>query len=257
MPLPSIGLIHPDEKAMFDDPESSAGSGVIGRLAPGAKTDVAKAEIDGLSRQFRATLSKPAAGFTLHSTRPFDAEAATVARQIPVLGTSLAALLLVMLLACANVGNLLLARGMTRRRETAIRLSLGATWKRVARQFMTEALLLAVRSPGAIGLWIGWFVPVVLVRTFPQVGQIRTSLLAPDLAVFSVALILVLLATVIAGLAPALRLSRPACCTAPATGIPEIVAPVGFERRSWRPRLRSPWCCSSPPACSREPSRMA
>ena len=108
----------------------------------------------------------------------------------------------VLLIACANVANLLLARGTARRREIAIRLAIGAARMRVVRQLMTESLLVAVTG-GAIGLGLAVFAN----RVLAQMLGIRGNF-ALDWRVLGFALGASLVAGILFGLAPALRSTR-------------------------------------------------
>ncbi len=114
---------------------------------------------------------------------------------------------LVLLIACANIANLLLARGVARRREIAVRLALGAGRSRLLRQFLTESLLLSAGG-GALGLLLAWGGSNALV-VFMSNGQERIlPLLSPDLRVLTFTAIVSVVTGVFFGLAPAFRAAR-------------------------------------------------
>ena len=128
---------------------------VLARLAPGASLDQANVELGSIAR--RVELSEKAAfpeyeGWRLVAT-PWAAALLRDAR--PAAFVLLAAIGLVLLIACANLTSLFLARSSTRQRELAVRLALGAGRWRVMRLLMTESVLLAIAG-GAVGLVIAW-----------------------------------------------------------------------------------------------------
>ena len=114
---------------------------------------------------------------------------------------------LVLLIACANVANLLLARGAARQREMAVRLAIGAGRMRLVRQLLTESLVLACLGGGLALLFAAWG-GQALAGLLPQWGAELVLDLKPDLHVLAFTAAVTLLAAVLFGLAPALRATR-------------------------------------------------
>jgi putative ABC transport system permease protein len=114
----------------------------------------------------------------------------------------LGAISLVLLIACANVANLLLARGATRQRETALRQALGAGRARLIRQFLTESVLLAIFG-GVSGLLLGYEVLDLFVRLAPDIPRLNETTI--DLRVLLFSAVLTLGTGLIFSIAPALQ----------------------------------------------------
>jgi predicted permease len=114
---------------------------------------------------------------------------------------------LVLLIACANVANLLIARGFMRQREIAVRLSLGATRGQLVRQLLTESVLLSLIG-GALGIAISVVLTRGLIAFIPQQQPLLIEP-TPDLRILAFTFVLTLVTGVVFGLLPALRASNP------------------------------------------------
>jgi len=125
----------------------------------------------------------------------------------PFVQLSMAVVLLVLLVSCSNVASLLLASGASRAREIAARQCLGAGRIRLARQLLTESLLLGVAA-GGLGVALAVLLVRALVRQEPLASQLGAIEVAVDLRVLGVALAVTLLVSILLGMAPVLQLLR-------------------------------------------------
>jgi putative ABC transport system permease protein len=179
---------------------------VTGRLAPGVSIAQAHAELAGIARSL--STQYPAStdwGTNVRSLIP------DVTRQVePILLSLFAAVGFVLLIACANVANLLLARGAARGRELAVRATLGAGRGRLTRQLLTESVVLALAGGGVSILVAIWGVGalVALVPSGQQPFLVGFNRVAVDGPVLLFTLALSLATALVFGLAPALRASR-------------------------------------------------
>ena len=184
---------------------------VFGRMKPGVAPGETAAELNGIAAQIRKEQPRsPATATRLIVERVRGIPNARSRRQsVPIAAVLMGVVAMVLLIACVNVGNLLLARGAARAREISLRMALGARRRRVMRQLLTESLALAAAG-GALGLVLGVWTSRLLEVLLPTTafGEALRLDLTPDARVMASTAVLALLTTLIFGLTPAWRASR-------------------------------------------------
>jgi predicted permease len=217
-PLSLVPLIHPDGNWLRD--RENQWCRLFGRLAPGVGIGQAQAEMTAVANQVRTVhaphseLSKPVTALVWPGS-PFPRDLDS--------GLKLAILFLmvavgmVLVIACANVASLQLARAASRQSELCLRLSLGASRRRLIRQLLTESALLGLIA-GIIALLFTWALLKVSITMIAQGIPAQWGSLVlhvtPDLGIFAYVFAISLVAGILFGLAPALEGSRSALSSA-------------------------------------------
>jgi len=206
IPISARSIIEPHTTWMKDYLHSPnyCCTNIAGRLAPGVSRAQAEAELAVLHQQFRAQNHDESHGVRLTGTAFLNTGKSE--KILPVFALMSLAVFLVLLLACANVGNLLLARAAARQHEISVRLSLGANRARIVRQLLTESLVLACTA-GVVGVAIAFWLPSLVFRY--AVNDNLSFRLVPDSVVLMYALALSAATCIIFGLAPSLHATRP------------------------------------------------
>ena len=191
---------------------SNFGLSVAGRLAPGVTMEGAAARLDVLSRQLEAAYPADNRNLALSAGRLSRLSISPGPQSNTALATFTGFLLtlsgLVLVIACLNIANMLLARGAARRKEIAVRLALGARRSRIIWQLLTESLLLAAAG-GALGLLFSYWTMRIFLSSLGSALPFTLTLNpAPDWAVLAATIVFTAIGTVAFGLGPALGLSR-------------------------------------------------
>ncbi|HYE86108.1 MAG TPA: ABC transporter permease [Vicinamibacterales bacterium] len=184
---------------------------LVGKLKPEVTVAAAQAEMDTITARLRSEHPNvyPAAGGLTFSIVPLHEQ--VVGNVRPYLMVLTFAVVLVLLIACANVANLFLSRALGRENEFAVRGAMGASRARILRQLLTESLILSAGG-GLVGLLLtGWMVAAI--RTIGTRSVPRLPEIAIDVPVLLFTLAVSLVAGVLFGFAPAWRMSRAALNT--------------------------------------------
>lgn len=228
----SVGLQVPDFWAPLSAQKELAAGGdwfhdparmqlqLLARLKRSVSVKRAQAEVDGLIRQFSSTWQAPdrTTAVTLQHTS-FLGNTKDPRLRLAVAGLMLI-VGLVLLVACANIANMLFARAVYRRREIATRLALGASRLRVMRQLLTESLLLSLVAGGLgllLSIWASkllWILLQNMIRGTLTNGLTISFSLRPDIRIFAYVAAISVLSALLFGLSPALRSSRSDITTA-------------------------------------------
>jgi predicted permease len=225
MPIMMQAMAMPQNGNMLDSPDTWWLK-AIGQLKPGVSFEQAKAAVATIGARIAqadsinhgdvaTTVARISGGVTPNTGQDV----------LPVAVLAAAATGLILLICCANVSNMLLARAVGRRREISVRLSLGASRSRVVRQLLTEAAVLALGA-GAAGLLIAQWATDLLTRAIPVPMQV-----SPDRATIAFTVVAALVTGVVFSLVPSLHATRGDLASALKDSI------VGRDRR--RSRLQN------------------
>jgi predicted permease len=176
---------------------------MFARLRPGVSFEQAQAELDTIGRAVAAEHPKTDKGATIRLTRLHDEVVGDV--RTPVLAL-LGAVLLVLTIACVNIGNLQLARASVRSREIAVRTALGAGRGRIVRQLLTESVLLGVLGSVAGLLLSAWMLDALL--ALAPADTLRLDEIQIDATVLAFGVGLALFTSILFGVVPALHSVR-------------------------------------------------
>jgi len=178
---------------------------VMGRLKPGVTLQQANADMDGVTRRIAEVYPVSNKGWGA-SVEPLKNDF-TSRDTIKDLWLLMGAVGFVLLIACVNVANLLVARGTIRRKEVAVRASLGATRWQLFSQFLVESLSLALIG-GAMGIGLAWVLLKVIVALLPPFSVPTEADIRLNLPVLFFSLAVTVVAGVLCGCAPAWQISR-------------------------------------------------
>ncbi|HEV8203909.1 MAG TPA: ABC transporter permease [Pyrinomonadaceae bacterium] len=206
---PGIGRVADPGTDRFEN-RNSHWLAVFGLLKPDVSRESAGSELTEVARRVAESYRAKVGEETLRSVQLLQMSGGMDPRDqqevLPVAGIAMGVVALVLLIACANIASLLLARAAIRRRETAIRQALGASRRRLIRQWLTESVLLGIAG-GAIGLILAVWANQLLVSQL-QSTPLSALEFGLDYRVLAFTFVVSVATGIVFGLAPAIQASR-------------------------------------------------